>query len=105
MDPNQLERLLVTGVIRTIHAQGIKLADSAQQVLHAVVRERIAAFGQHTFLNHVGIDDVVATVARDVLGRSSPASVTSHKLIVRRRWIEKIAEYFDGIWPFSRPKP
>lgn len=105
MEREQLERLIVTGAIRSIHAQGFRLADSAQSELHFLVRRRIAELYKKTpSITRAEIDDAIAAIARDVLDRSSLASLTSHELVIRRRWMKEVGRIFDGVWPFRRPR-
>jgi hypothetical protein len=104
IDREHLERLIVAGAIRKIHAQGFRLSDSAQSELHSLVRERLATSPPGSLpASRLALDDVVTAVTRDILGRTSLRTVTSHELVIRRRWVNEVGRLFDGVWPFTRP--
>ena len=99
---HELERWLVSKIIREVHNGSVRLSDSAQRELHFALRERLAKLREVEFERGKAeplIQEFAASVHENAL---EPSVVTHKKVIVRKNLLSRLLGSLGYIWPFGR---
>lgn len=98
-----IERWVVTRIVREVHDGSTRLSDSSQGKLHSVVRERMPATNES---GEVEIDEkelaaFLEQFAKQLREKMPEQESSREKVVVRRSLLRKVIDLFSEVWPFG----
>ncbi|HEV7667569.1 MAG TPA: hypothetical protein VGS22_03530 [Thermoanaerobaculia bacterium] len=97
-----LERRLVTEILRSVHSDSMRIADSAQRDLHFLIRERIdSLLASGKKVDAASIRASIQEFSERIRQSASEIGEADRRLVLRKSFIGRVIKFFERTWPFG----